>query len=282
MDHVKKHQSVICSKPTKDFLKIRSKIKQINAYGYKDVFSISDYQLTLFPAGHILGSSMLLIEKGDDSLLFSGDIKVNPSLSCEEIEIPKAKQLIVEASFGSKEFIFPKKDALKDQIKNALDSIENTAVFFTYTLGKSQEILAYLTEMTDKPIYIHQSISVLNKVYKKHHISMADTFPIKRFDSDGTYIIPVHLRHFSILKDKLYTAIYTTGWALDPEKVKQMQCDICLPVSDHAGFDELLAFVKAVEPEKIYTHHGRPLFSTHLQGLGYNVHHIDENQFNEG
>ena len=42
-----------------------------------------DAAVTLFPAGHILGSAMARVEAGGSSLLYTGDFKVRPSLAAE-------------------------------------------------------------------------------------------------------------------------------------------------------------------------------------------------------
>ena len=47
-----------------------------------------------------------------------------------------------------------------------------------------------------------------------------------------------------------------TGWALDPGAIYRYQCDAAFPLSDHADFNELLAFVAAVRPRVVHTVHG--------------------------
>ena len=238
MDHVKNHKVAICSMPTRHFLKVRSKIKSFKSYEYLQSFFINDHKLTLHPSGHILGSSMLLIEYKGDSLLFTGDVKVNSSYSSEEINIPNAKTLITEASFGTEKFVFPKRENLLAQLDNAISSSE-TPVIFTYSLGKSQEILMMLKQLKyNKPLFVHENIRKLNKTYESFNYEFPEfnRFP-NQFEKGAIYILPVHFRHHKIFKNKDMTPIYTTGWALDSEKRKVMKCDICLPISDHAGFD---------------------------------------------
>ncbi len=47
-----------------------------------------------------------------------------------------------------------------------------------------------------------------------------------------------------------------SGWALDHGYKYQMRVDEAFPFSDHADFEELLAFTKACEPSLVLTHHG--------------------------
>ncbi len=47
-----------------------------------------------------------------------------------------------------------------------------------------------------------------------------------------------------------------SGWAMDSGYRYQMRVDEAFPFSDHADFEELLAFTKACEPSLVLTHHG--------------------------
>ncbi|MEI6106172.1 MAG: MBL fold metallo-hydrolase RNA specificity domain-containing protein, partial [Opitutae bacterium] len=51
------------------------------------------------------------------------------------------------------------------------------------------------------------------------------------------------------------TAI-ATGWALDAAARYRQPCDAAFPLSDHADFPDLLAFVDQVRPKLVYTLHG--------------------------
>ena len=43
---------------------------------------------------------------------------------------------------------------------------------------------------------------------------------------------------------------------MDPGAIYRYQCDAIFPLSDHADFPELLAFVDRVAPRLVYTVHG--------------------------
>ena len=47
-----------------------------------------------------------------------------------------------------------------------------------------------------------------------------------------------------------------TGWAVDSSTKYRARCDAAFPLSDHAGFDDLLTFVERVQPKRILTLHG--------------------------
>jgi Cft2 family RNA processing exonuclease len=50
--------------------------------------------------------------------------------------------------------------------------------------------------------------------------------------------------------------IYLSGWAMRSASRSELDADVLIPMSDHADFDDLLAHVRDVGPERVRTHHG--------------------------
>ena len=50
--------------------------------------------------------------------------------------------------------------------------------------------------------------------------------------------------------------------------------DESLPYSDHADFNDLLSYVEAVKPQRVFTVFGFDQLASHLQQLGYNASHL--------
>lgn len=69
-------------------------------------------------------------------------------------------------------------------------------------------------------------------------------------------------------------------WAIDSSFKCRMRVDEAFPLSDHADFEELMAFVKACDPSVVFTHHG---FSVELaseiqRSLDIDAHPLIKNQ----
>jgi mRNA degradation ribonuclease J1/J2 len=47
-----------------------------------------------------------------------------------------------------------------------------------------------------------------------------------------------------------------TGWALDSGAIYRFRSQAAFPLSDHAGYDDLLRFVDLVQPKRVFTLHG--------------------------
>src|SRR5438876_10361649 len=65
------------------------------------------FALTLYPAGHVLGSAQVLVEAEGERLLYSGDFKLRAGRSTEATEVPEAEVVIMESTFGKPGYVFP-------------------------------------------------------------------------------------------------------------------------------------------------------------------------------
>ena len=65
------------------------------------------------------------------------------------------------------------------------------------------------------------------------------------------------------------------GWAVDGRNRWGRRGDASLPFSDHPDFNELVDYVRRVQPKQVYTVNGFPELAAHLRGLGYPAVHLD-------
>jgi Cft2 family RNA processing exonuclease len=108
-----------------------------------------DHRLTLFSAGHVLGSSQLLIEGAAGSFVYTGDFKLARSYTCEPPEVKKCDVLLMECTYGRPHYVFPSRDEIEDRIVDfATKALEDgcAPVFLAYSLGKAQEAMAILAK----------------------------------------------------------------------------------------------------------------------------------------
>ena len=77
--------------------------------------------------------------------------------------------------------------------------------------------------------------------------------------------------------------VYLTGWALHPGAWNiYKDCDLVLPLSDHADFDELVRTAVESGARRIHTVHGLPKFAEHLRSLGIDAEHLAEHPQSAG
>jgi len=83
-DHLASHKRIITSAGTARLMAARLPGEREEIVEpFRQPFAFADAELTLFPAGHIFGSAMLLAKREGEALLYTGDFKLRPGRSAE-------------------------------------------------------------------------------------------------------------------------------------------------------------------------------------------------------
>jgi DNA ligase-1 len=95
----------------------------------------------------------------------------------------------------------------------------------------------------------------------------------------GTVLVcPPGAGRSAMLRDAgtVRTAVLT-GWSVHPSTRYRYGVDAAFPLSDHADFADLIAFVKQVAPKQVYTLHGFAAdFAQTLRELGFKAQALSE------
>lgn len=259
-DHAGRHQRTILSQATSRLMRIRlgkpTGSEEILPWG--EMRDFGSFRARLLPAGHVLGSAQIYIEHASGSLLYTGDFKLEHGASCETMEHCEAETLIMETTFGLPHFRFPSRQEIAERLLDFChNSLTNgfTPVLLGYSLGKAQEILALLRDV-NVPIVLQEAAWKITRVYEEFGIA----FPAYEkwtpdTDLDGKVIIcaPGYPGIDSIPRRR---TVLLSGWALLPGAPWRFRCGAALPLSDHAGFEDLLKYVALVRPRRVLTVHG--------------------------
>lgn len=238
---------------------------------YFEILDWGGVQLTTYPAGHCLGSAMLLVEDEGQTLLYTGDFKLGPSETAQEIVIPKADILIMETTFGTPDYRLPPRKHVIGQLLQLVEETFHhlrTPVIYAYTLGKAQELTKILTQAGFK-VQQHPSIYEISRIYEQLGVSLGDVIPVlphHKSEPDRVLIVPTRVGMFETSTEPVTFA--TTGWAIDPSAKYRYGVDYALPLSDHADYDELLEMVEKVAPKTVYCTHGSDAFVDTLLDRG--------------
>lgn len=287
-DHMAGHREVILTEPTAWLMRHRlggKRAERILRPGAMQDFNAgkNPFRLTLLPAGHILGSAMAFIEARGESLLYTGDFKLEPGLAAEPCEPRHADILVMETTFGRPQYTFPPTEKVWRDIiafcRTAL-SEDATPVLFAYSLGKSQELLAGLQD-AGLPIALHKETAKLTRIYEHFGHRFP---PFRVFDganpSPAILIAPPQANRSVLFQPiaKARTAVIT-GWAMDSGCRFRSGTDAAFPLSDHADFPGLIELVKRVHPKKVFTLHGFAAeFARTLRELGYDAQSLSEQE----
>ena len=260
-DHIARHKEVICTPATARFLHARLPgRRQMTELPFDRALPLEfGVTATLLPAGHILGSSQVLLHSAEHgTLLYTGDFKLRPGLAAEVCVAPRADVLIMETTFGLPRYVFPPdQQVIADIVAFCRQAIADgaTPTLLCYSLGKSQEVLRALGE-SGLPVMLHADTLRLTRIYEQLGVSFG---PQREFDArelpGHVVICPPHAQGLISRIPSPRTAAIT-GWALDSGAKYRLRCHSAFPLSDHADFNDLLRFVELVQPTRVLTLHG--------------------------
>jgi putative mRNA 3-end processing factor len=130
---------------------IRSMISKYVSLDYHTQARLGGFDISLYDAGHISGSSITLVEKphskGNKRVVYTGDFKMREQTLHKGAEVVKSDVLIMESTYATKDHPDRNKviKEMIDKIKETLDNGGN-ALVPVFAVGRSQEILAILYE----------------------------------------------------------------------------------------------------------------------------------------
>ena len=281
-DHIKNHDAILATPPTVQFHARRARQKKAIPLAFGESFSLDGMNIELYPAGHVLGSAMIRIESDGLSLLYTGDFKIKKSWTASPIEIPPADVLIMESTFGHPDFVYNQTpEYLANELFEFVQDCFHAGIqpiILAYSLGKAQEAMKILGD-AGYNVCVHKSAWEIAKVYQHfgvefNHCALWKEEPL---EPRQVLILPPHSFKYKKVKNLPYRrrTVFLSGWA-NSENGIRFGGDHCIPLSDHADFQELLDFVKQVNPQKVYTTHGFEEFPFHLRDLGYDAELLKE------
>lgn len=250
---------------------------------HDDMFGQIGVNITALNAGHVLGSTMFLLEFHDGlKVLYTGDFNNVDSLVHKAAKPVEADVLITEATYGTPQWVFPKRKMVYEDILEAATRMmeeERIPLFHAYSLGKSQEAITLLQSGGFRVISGNTSIDKVCSVYQQHgfdlqHQTLQSQNLTKSLD-EGAVIVSSSSRHTidnlkRTLGNKVFAQYETkleyfnlSGWTLGKFRERGF------PLSAHSDFNGLLKFASDVNPRVAYcfTENGRTL-SKHLSDNG--------------
>jgi len=221
--------------------------------------------VSFHPAGHILGSAQIRVEKNNKVWVFTGDFKRDADPSAEQFELVPCDTFITEATFALPVYRWQPGNAIAKDVFDWWQEMQNSgrpSVLFAYSLGKAQRILSELTAFTEQPVYLHGAIAGLTELYRDQGINMLPTVRIdledKTVDYRGQLIIAppgasgsTWLRRF-----KNASTGFLSGWMRVRGNRRRRGYDRGFVMSDHADWPGLLNTIKETGASRVLTTHG--------------------------
>jgi len=231
---------------------------------YGETRDVSGVRVTLFPAGHVLGSAQVRLELGGETWVVSGDYKVAPDPTCSPWEPVRCHTFITESTFGLPIYRWPSAaDVLSDldAWRAANRDQGRASVVFAYALGKAQRLLAGVSAEAG-PIYCHGAVEKLNRAYRGSGVALPETKnPVdepKGTNWTGALIVAPPsaagtpwMRRFGDV-----STAFASGWMLIRGTRRRRAVDRGFVLSDHADWPDLNQAIEATGAERVLVTHG--------------------------
>lgn len=262
-DHLprNKNMHVYASAATDKLMKVRGFTGDVTVLPFLEPLELEHCRVTLYPAGHILGSAMIGIESDEGHILYTGDYKSPPSPVTEGFSMPDSVDyFITEATFPLPIYKWKPHDVLFHRLRNfALKALEDgyTPVFLCYNLGKAQEVMYALSPL-NRPIQIHNAGYELCRVYSDfgYDLGHYESHKNNTVQEGRILVTPASSLEQPMLRNiRNKRVCYVSGWAANESARAQLNIDMLLPLSDHIDFFELLDVCEKLSPKMVYITH---------------------------
>src|SRR5205807_5680859 len=128
---------------------------------YGERLRLGGVDVSFHPAGHVLGSAQIRLERDGCRIVASGDYKDVPDPTCAPFEPVPCDVFVSEATFGLPVFRHPD-DAgeIAKLLKSVAQFPERTHLVGVYALGKAQRLIRLLREAGyDRSIFVHGALA---------------------------------------------------------------------------------------------------------------------------
>jgi len=261
MDHLT--SGGVMTPETLEVLRVRRGSGTGTELPYEKEIELNGFRVTLKDAGHVFGSAMV---RADD-LLYTGDFNPEGGATCGKAVPEKVHSLVVDATYGKPGLSFPDKSLVEADLLNWLEMelAEGPVALGGYVFGKSQELIALVNRLKVE-VAVADGIADLADIYVRHGVKLhyrriSSLAESERRDPRVYILPPGWLRppldeSVSWLGGLRLRSAYVSGWAAFFDFTRRYGLDAQFPLSDHADFDDLMAFIEACEPRVVY-----PVFS---------------------
>jgi putative mRNA 3-end processing factor len=236
----------------------------LQAKSYGEVFHIGPAQISLHPAGHVLGSSQVRVEVDGAVWVVTGDYKRAADPTCAPFTPVRCDVLISEATFALPCYSWPEGHDVVAEIWRWWQGNRElgiASVVFAYALGKAQRVLAELLAFTDEPVYAHGAVLPLVEIYRQAGVAMVPTIPVekeKKADYAGALVIAPPsaagtpwMRRFGDASTG-----FCSGWMRIRGARRRRGYDRGFVLSDHADWPALLQTVTDSQASRVLLTHG--------------------------
>ena len=238
---------------------------QARAMAYGETIERDGVEITLVPAGHVLGSAQVVVRWKGLTVVVSGDYKRRRDPTCPPFEPVPCDVFVTEATFGLPVFRHPDDgEEIRKLLRSAAQFPERTHLVGAYALGKAQRIIRLLREQGwERTIFVHGAFERLNALYEAFGVALGPLAPATTDARKNALAGEIVIAPPGSLADPWTrrfadpVSAFASGWMRVRARARQRAVELPLVISDHADWDELTATLAELAPGEVWITHGR-------------------------
>jgi putative mRNA 3-end processing factor len=245
---------------------------------YGEIVSVNGVEVSLHPAGHILGSAQVRVAHQGEVWVVSGDYKTEPDPTCAAFEPVRCHTFVSESTFGLPIYRWPPQAEVFGEINawwRANQAAGKASILYGYALGKAQRLLAGL-DAGIGPIFTHGALVQLTDDYRASGVTLPETRYVgnmeRGFDWSQALILAPPSAHGTpwMRKFGLAASGFASGWMRIRGTRRRRAVDRGFVLSDHADWPGLLGAIQATGATRVWATHGyAAVLARWLQEHGY-------------
>jgi putative mRNA 3-end processing factor len=272
-DHARAgHSAVLATPETIEAMATRygqefTRARQSAPYG--ETNRIGDVDVTLHPAGHVIGSAQVEVRWKGLTMVCTGDYKRRADPTAALFEVVPCNIFISEATFALPVFRHPDSRLEVAKLLASLRAFPDRAhLVGAYAFGKAQRVIRELRDAGyTETIYIHGAMKQLCDMYERLGVDLgplesATLEKGQRRENEkfaGKIIVCPPSATGTPWAERFPDPViaFASGWMSIRQRAKAGGIELPLILSDHADWDELTQTVTDVNPEELWVTHGR-------------------------
>jgi len=272
------HGAYLCSKESYHVLRARMGEEiSIQTLEFGEKLRLGETIVSLHPAGHILGSAQVRVERNGEVWVVSGDYKTEKDATCSAFEPLRCHTFITECTFGMPIYKWRPEKEIFAEINSWWKTNQEkgrVSVLFGYSLGKLQRVLSGLDPSLG-PIFTHGAVERMTEAYRVSGIPLPLTQPgtgfMSKEDRNAIILAPPSalntpwLRRFGTI-----STAFASGWMAIRGTRRRKSLDKGFVLSDHVDWPNLLQTIKDTGASHVIATHGYThILARYLRERGY-------------
>lgn len=233
----------------------------IQSVEYGERVVMGDVTVSLYPAGHMLGSAQIRMERAGEVWVVSGDYKLALDPTCAPFEPLRCHTFVTESTFALP--IYRWKSAAETVAEihawwRANREAGRSSVLFAYPLGKAQRLLAML-DGSIGPIVAHGAVEKYSAIYRAQGIAIpavSEALPEGRAAGALVLAPPSAMSSLWLKRFGAVSTAMASGWMRIRGARRRRSLDRGFVLSDHADWAALLHATDETQAETVWVTHG--------------------------